>query len=122
MKRIILTIVVASLAIGGIAVAQTHAPAHHEAQAEAEDGDEANEAEDNVALAARAKLTLAQAQDIALRARAGEVQDHELEAEPGGSGLRYSFDILSGGKTFEVGVDAETGAILENTEEGPNPD
>ena len=61
-------------------------------------------------------------EDIALRARAGEVKDHELEAERGGSGLRYSFDILSGGKTFEVGVDAETGAVLENAEEGPNPD
>jgi uncharacterized membrane protein YkoI len=122
MKRIILTIAVASLAIGGIAVAQTRAPAHHQARAEAEEGDEADEAEDNAALAARAKLTLVQAQDIALRARAGEVKDHELEAERGGSGLRYSFDILSGGKTFEVGVDAETGAVLENAEEGPNPE
>lgn len=74
MKRIILTIAVASLAIGGIAVAQTRAPAHHQARAEAEEGDEADEAEDNAALAARAKLTLVQAQDIALRARAGEVK------------------------------------------------
>ena len=122
MKRIILTIGIASLAIGGVALAQTRAPAHHEAQAEADEADEADEAEDNAALAARAKLTVAQAQTIALAARTGEVKDHELEAERGGSGLRYSFDILSGGKTFEVGIDAETGAVLENAEEGPNPD
>ena len=28
----------------------------------------------------------------------------------------------SKGKTFEVGVDARTGKVLENAGEGPNPD
>lgn len=68
------------------------------------------------------KLTLARAQAIALKARPGKVTDHELEAEKGGSGLRYSFDIKAGGKAYEVGVDAVTGKVLENIVEGPNPD
>ncbi len=68
------------------------------------------------------KLTLARAQAIALKARPGKVTDHELEAEKGGSGLRYSFDIKAGGKAYEVGVDAVTGKVLEDIVEGPNPD
>ena len=44
----------------------------------------------------------------------------ELEKEGGGSGLRYSFD-QAGTKTYEVGVDAQTGAVLENKAEGPHP-
>jgi len=46
----------------------------------------------------------------------------ELEAEKGGSGLRYSFDIKQGKVVKEVGVDAKTGKVLENAKEGPNPD
>ena len=46
----------------------------------------------------------------------------ELERERGGSGLRYSFDIKSSGQTFEVGIDAKTGRVLENSKEGQNPD
>jgi uncharacterized membrane protein YkoI len=73
-------------------------------------------------LAANAKITMAQARVIALKAHPGRVTDQELENEGGGSGLRYSFDIVSGGKTFEVGVDARSGAVLENKAEGKNPD
>ena len=73
-------------------------------------------------LAHLAKMTMKQAKAIALRARPGKITDSELEKEAGGSGLRYSFDIKSGGKTFEVGVDASNGKILENKVEGPNPD
>lgn len=62
------------------------------------------------------------ARATALKARPGTVTDAELEKESGGSGLRYSFDIKSGGKTYEVGIDAKTGAILENKAEGKNPD
>lgn len=65
-------------------------------------------------LASRATVSLTAARRIALAARAGTVRDQALEREKGGSGLRYSFDILSGGKTYEVGVDAKTGAVLEN--------
>lgn len=73
-------------------------------------------------LAKNAKVTMVQAQMIALKARPGTITDQELERERGGSGLRYSFDVKSGGTTFEVGVDANTGAVLENGPEGSHPD
>ena len=69
-----------------------------------------------------AKVTLAQARATALAARAGQITDQELEKERGGTGLRYSFDIKSKGKTFEVGVDARTGKVLENDAEGADAD
>jgi uncharacterized membrane protein YkoI len=73
-------------------------------------------------LAKAAHLTLERAQAIALKARPGKVTDKELEKEAGGSGLRYSFDIVAGGKTYEVGIDAANGKVLENAAEGKNPD
>ncbi|MEO5809608.1 MAG: PepSY domain-containing protein [Sphingomicrobium sp.] len=69
-----------------------------------------------------AKVSLAQARKTALAAHPGVITDQELEKEGGGTGLRYSFDIKGKGKTFEVGVDARTGKLLENKAEGPNPD
>jgi uncharacterized membrane protein YkoI len=69
-----------------------------------------------------AKLSLSEAKTIALKARPGTITDSELEREKGGSGLRYSFDIKNAAKTYEVGVDAKTGAVLENGAEGANPD
>lgn len=69
-----------------------------------------------------AKIGLAQARRIALKARPGIVTDQALEREKGGSGLRYSFDITVGGRIFEVGIDAQTGRVLENAKEGANPD
>ena len=74
------------------------------------------------ALAKQAKVTMAEARAIALQAHPGKVTDKELEKEAGGSGLRYSFDIRAGKVTQEVGVDAQTGAVLENKAEGANPD
>lgn len=74
------------------------------------------------ALAKDARITLAQARTTALKARPGQITDQELEREKGGSGLRYSFDVKSGRATFEVGVDAKTGAVIENAKEGPHPD
>ena len=73
-------------------------------------------------LEGQAKISIAHAEATALKARHGEVTDRELEKEQGGSGLRYSFDIRSGGKTYEVGIDAKTGKVLENAAEGANPD
>ena len=73
-------------------------------------------------LAGEAKVSMAQAVVIAQKARPGTVTDRELEREGGGSGLRYSFDIKSGTTTYEVGVDAVTGKVLENAPEGRNPD
>jgi uncharacterized membrane protein YkoI len=74
------------------------------------------------ALAKDAKITLAEARDIALKAFAGEIVAEELEKEKGGSGLRYSFDIKNGRVTREVGVDAKTGKLLENSVEGAHHD
>ena len=73
-------------------------------------------------LAAEAKVTIDEARAIALKARPGTITDEELEKEKGGSGLRYSFDVKSGNVTYEVGVDAQTGKVLENSKEGRHPD
>jgi uncharacterized membrane protein YkoI len=69
-----------------------------------------------------AKVDIQAARDIALKARPGKIAKEELEQEKGGSGLRYSFDIIVGSRTYEVGVDAVTGKLLENKREGKNPD
>jgi uncharacterized membrane protein YkoI len=73
-------------------------------------------------LAKGAKVTIEQARAIALQSRAGAITDEELEREKGGSGLRYSFDIKSDGAVYEVGVDAQTGKVLENKKEGRHPE
>ncbi|HWU67658.1 MAG TPA: PepSY domain-containing protein, partial [Stenotrophobium sp.] len=59
-------------------------------------------------LASEAKISIEQAQAIALKAHPGKIADEELEREKGGSALRYSFDIRRGSVTQEVGVDAKT--------------
>jgi uncharacterized membrane protein YkoI len=73
-------------------------------------------------LAPQAKIGISHARAIALKAHPGAITDEELERETGGTGLRYSFDIRSGGSVQEVGVDAKTGRLLENAPEGKNPD
>lgn len=65
--------------------------------------------------AAHAKISMTQARRIALKVYPGKIVKQELEHEAGGSGLRYSFDIRSGKNTHEVGVDANTGKLLENS-------
>ncbi len=65
-------------------------------------------------LLSEAKLSVDAARQIALRTQTGTVKEWEIEREPGGSGLRYSFDIESGGQIHEVGVDARDGKVLEN--------
>lgn len=71
-------------------------------------------------LAKMAKVSVVQARQIALKAYPGKIVKEELEQEKGGSGLRYSFDINDGKTTHEVGVDAKTGGVLENSVEGDN--
>ena len=73
-------------------------------------------------LAKDANVTLAEARAIALKTFPGKITDEELEKEKGGSGLRYSFDIKKGRVIHEVGVDAKTGRVLENSVEGPQAD
>lgn len=101
-----LKVVVVALALVGATAAVASVPSHF-AGAE---------------LLPQAKITLAQARQIAVRAHPGVITDQELEKERGGTGLRYSFDIKAHGKTFEVGVDARTGKVLENDAEGPDAD
>lgn len=62
-------------------------------------------------LAKEAKVGIEQARAIALKAHPGKITDEELERV--GGGLHYSFDIMNGKATLEVGVDAKTGALLE---------
>jgi len=73
-------------------------------------------------LASMAKIQMPQARQIALKAYPGKIVKEELEKENGGSGLRYSFDIANGKSTHEVGVDAKTGKLLENSVEGADND
>ena len=69
-----------------------------------------------------AKVSLEQARALALKAYTGKIVSEELEQESGGSGLRYSFVIRHHKEKHEVGIDAKTGALLENSVEGKNPD
>ena len=87
-----------ALAAAALATAAAAAPTHLKGQA----------------LAGQAKVSLDQARVIATKAHPGKIVDQELEKEAGGSGLRYSFDIKAGKATYEVGVDAVTGKVLEN--------
>jgi uncharacterized membrane protein YkoI len=68
--------------------------------------------------APHAKLTMAQARAIALQRAPGKVADAEYEKE--GSGWRYSFDIRQGRRIHEIGVDANSGKIVEDKYEGLN--
>ncbi|TPG21695.1 peptidase M4 [Sphingomonas koreensis] len=62
-----------------------------------------------------AKLTKAQAQVIALKAAPGTVAEAEYEKENGA--WRYSFNIRQGKRIHEIGVDPNTGRIIENSYE-----
>ncbi len=63
-----------------------------------------------------ARITMAAARAIALRAAPGRVISGEYERE--GGGWRYSFDIQQPGHVQEIGVDANSGRIVENKSEG----
>jgi len=60
------------------------------------------------------KISAIRARAIALKARPGKIYDTELEKEPGGTGIRYTIGVLAKGGLCEVGIDANTGAVLEN--------
>jgi uncharacterized membrane protein YkoI len=69
-----------------------------------------------------ANVKPADARATALKAYPGKIVSEELEQESGGSGLRYSFVISDHTAKHEVGIDAKTGAVLENSFEGKNAD
>lgn len=64
-----------------------------------------------------AKLSMAQARAIAVKLAPGKVTKQEYEHE--GKGWRYSFDIMQGKRIHEIGVDANTGRIVEDVFEKP---
>ena len=64
-----------------------------------------------------ARLTMQQARSEALNQVHGKIKSAELEKEAGGSGLRYSFDIQTSHGLREVGIDAVSGKVLENSHE-----
>jgi uncharacterized membrane protein YkoI len=61
------------------------------------------------------KITPQQARQIALKTYPGTIVSEELEAESGGSGLRYSFVIRNNNLKHEVGIDAKAGNVLEDS-------
>ena len=71
------------------------------------------------ALAAKPKVRLSMeaAKEIALTKEAGDIKSQELEKEKGR--WIYSFDIKRNGEIHEVGVDANTGDIVEDSVENP---
>ena len=80
------------------------------------------QAYDGEKYAASAKIQIETARTIALKAHPGKIINEELEKESGGSGLRYSFDIRNHKVIQEVGIDAQTGNVLENDLESKHPD
>ena len=70
----------------------------------------------------QATVPPAQARKLALKTYPGKIVSEELEQESGGSGLRYSFVIRHNNAKHEVGVDAKTGKVLENSIEGDHSD
>jgi len=75
-----------------------------------------HEGKENTKLAKKAKITLAQAREIALREDTGTVESEELEKEKGK--LIYSFDIRNArGTITEIWIDAKTGKVIHKSEE-----
>ena len=68
--------------------------------------------------AAAAKIGMDKAREIALQLAPGDIVKAEYEQENGG--WRYSFDIRQGDRIHEIGVDAFTGKVVENTFENAN--
>jgi uncharacterized membrane protein YkoI len=100
MKFVTIAIVLGTLAATAAGAAVSHHPAGSKGQE-------------------RASIGLTMARRIALQQRAGAIIDEQLATEPGGSGQRYIFDVKGRSATYEVGVDARTGRVLEYAAESP---
>lgn len=71
------------------------------------------------AVAARAptpKISMAKARAMALKLAPGKLISSEYEKE--GGIWRYSFDIQQHGNVQEIGIDGQTGKVVENKSEG----
>ncbi len=62
------------------------------------------------------KISKARAEAMALKLAPGKITDAEYEYE--GRGWRWSFDIRQKGHIQEVGIDGQTGKVVENKSEG----
>ncbi len=58
-------------------------------------------------------ISMDRARTLALAARAGEISDGQLVRAPDGA-MRYAFTVRGSDGAYAVGIDAQTGAVLEN--------
>lgn len=70
---------------------------------------------DAVGFKAKAKISLEQAKEIALKAHPGEVVEAEYEIESNGD-ASYEFDIMTDKGEIKLEVDASTGKIIEDNQ------
>ena len=62
------------------------------------------------------RLSMAEAKAKALKLAPGKIISSEYEKA--GGGWRYSFDIQQPGHVQEIGIDGQTGKVVENKSEG----
>jgi uncharacterized membrane protein YkoI len=62
------------------------------------------------------RISMAAAKAMALKLAPGKIISSEYEKE--GGGWRYSFDIQQPGHVQEIGIDGQTGKVVENKSEG----
>lgn len=62
------------------------------------------------------RISMAAAKAMALKLAPGKILSSEYENEKGA--WRYSFDIQQRGHVQEIGIDGQTGKIVENKSEG----
>ena len=71
------------------------------------------------AIAAKApapKISKARAEAMALKLAPGQIISSDYEYD--GHGYRWSFDIQQQGHVQEIGIDGQTGKVVENKSEG----
>jgi uncharacterized membrane protein YkoI len=62
------------------------------------------------------RVSMAAAKAMALKLAPGKIMSSEYEKE--GGAWRYSFDIQQRGHVQEIGIDGQTGKVVENKSEG----
>jgi uncharacterized membrane protein YkoI len=62
------------------------------------------------------RISMAKAKAMALKLAPGKIISSEYEKE--GGIWRYSFDIQQRGNVQEIGIDGQTGKVVENKSEG----
>ena len=69
-----------------------------------------------MAAAPTPRISKSQAEAIALKLAPGKINSSEYENE--GGGWRWSFDIQQRDHVQEIGIDGQTGKVVENKSEG----